>query len=238
MPVRTRRTMIIANMRLDPKARAGLRPHGLDGRMAWRSRVASVGLVLVLLGVGVFAVWSSVATSVAASRAVAASGLSDDYAQAASAVRTEETYEYEYLLRPGPEARDGHDQAAAGLVVALGKVRRDGDAGDRAYVDGVLVEHRTYLEAIHRLFAAVDRGDTAAVLRIDDGEADPSFEAIHSAVLAAAAAKHRLALAELANLQRLEVSTRRLTPLVFLAGLVLAAVLASITGGYRRLRDL
>jgi diguanylate cyclase (GGDEF)-like protein len=73
------------------------------------------------------------------------------------------------------------------------------------------------------------------VVRIDHARADPSFEVIHSKVLAAAADKQRLALVELAHLQRLESSTRGLTPLVFLAGLVLAAVLASITRGHRRL---
>jgi diguanylate cyclase (GGDEF)-like protein len=197
--------------------------------------LASVGLVLVLLIVSLFAVWSSGATSAAASRAVAVSTLSDNYAQAATAVGTEETLEYEYRLRPVPDVRAGHDRAAAGLVAALGKVRRNGDADDRAFVDGVLVEHRTYLAAIHRLFAAADRGDTAAILRIDDEEADPSFAAIHGAVLAAAANKHRLALAELVHLQGLEASTRRLTPLVFLVGLVLASILASITRGHRRL---
>jgi len=227
--------MIIANVRLGHAARAGPRPHGLDTRLARRSRLASVGLVLVLLTVSLFAVWSSGATSAAASRAAAVSTLSDDYAQAATAVGTEETLEYEYRLRPVPDVRAGHDRAAAGLVAALGKVRRNGYADDRAFADRVLVEHRIYLAAIRRLFAAADRGDTAAILRIDDEEADPSFTAVHGAVLTAAANKHRLALGELAHLQGLETSTRRLTPLVFLTGLVLVAILASITRGHRRL---
>ena len=237
MPVRIRRTMVIADVRLDPKARAGLRPHGLDGRMAWRSRVASVGLVLVLLAVSLFAVWSSVATSDEVSRAVAARGLSDDYARAASALNTEEMQEYKYHLEPGAQVRTRYVEAAAALVAALGEVRRDGNANDRALVDRVLVEHRTYLAAIDRLFAAVDRGDKATVLRVDRDQTEPAFAAIDKAVGEAAAHKGQFALAELANLQRLEASTRRLTPLVFLTGLVLVAMLASITRGYRRLLD-
>jgi len=229
--------MAIANVRLDRKARAGLRPHGLDGRVARRSRLASVGLVLVLLAVSVFAVWSSVATSAAASRAVAASGLSDDYARAASALNTEEMLEYNYHLEPEAQVRARYVEAAAALVTALGEVRRDGNANDRALVDRVLVEHRTYLAAIGRLFAALDRGDMATVLRVNRDQTEPAFAAIDKAVGEAAADKHKRELAELANLQRLEASTRRLTPLVFLAGLVLAAMLASITLGYRRLLD-
>ena len=65
---------------------AGLRVMASDERLAARSRIASGALVLVLLAVSVFAVWSSQATSIAASRAAAASDLSDHYAQAASAI--------------------------------------------------------------------------------------------------------------------------------------------------------
>jgi diguanylate cyclase (GGDEF)-like protein len=217
--------------------RAGLRPLELDGRLARRARVASGALVLVLLAVSVFALWSASATSAAASRAVAANGLSDDYAQAASAVGGVESLERKYPHEPGRQVRARYDAAADALVAALGEVRRDGDAGDRALVDRVLVEHRDYLEATGRLFAAVDRGDTPTVQRVDRDEAEPSFGAIDNAVLAAAADKHRLALAELAHLQRLEALTSRLTPLVFLVGLALAALLASITRGHRRLLD-
>ena len=87
------------------------------------------------------------------------------------------------------------------------------------------------------MFLAVDRHDTSAVLRIDAGEVDPSFGAIEAAVIKAAAEEHQESLAYLARLQRLESLTRKLTPLVFLAGLLLAAVLASITRGHRRLLD-
>ena len=229
--------MIFANMRLDREARAGLRPQGLDGHMARRGRVAGVGLVLVLLAVSLFAVWSSAAASDEASRAVAASGLSDDYARAASALNTEEVLEYNYQLDPGAQVRAGHNEAAAALVAALGEVRRVGDANDRALVDRVLVEHRAYLAGMDRLFAAVDRGDKVTVLRVDSDQTEPAFAAIDKAVDEAAAHKRQFALAALANLQRLEALRRRLTPLVFLTGLVLAVMLASITRKYRRLLD-
>ena len=49
----------MTNLRLGPEARAVLRPHGLDERVARRSRMASGALMLVLLAVSVFAVWSS-----------------------------------------------------------------------------------------------------------------------------------------------------------------------------------
>jgi hypothetical protein len=56
-----------------------------DRRVATQGRLAGGGLVLVLLSVSVFVVWSSQATGTAATRAVAANKLSDDYARAGGA---------------------------------------------------------------------------------------------------------------------------------------------------------
>ncbi len=211
---------------------------GVDLRVARRSRLAGAGLVLVLLAVSLFAVWTSQATSQASARAVKANGLSDDYEAAATAVGGEESLERKYRLEPGTDVQARYDAVADRFVAALGRVRSDGDAADRAFVDATLVQHREYLKAIDRLFRATDRGDTAAALKIDGGEIDPSFGAIEQAVLGAAATKHDVALTELSRLQRLESTTRTLTPLVFLAGLGLAALLASVTRGHRRQLDM
>jgi len=209
----------------------------LDERLAWRNRFASGALVLVLLAVSMFAVWTSQATSSAASRAVDANHLSDHYVQASSTVASEESLERKYRLQPGPDILVLYKASAAGLVSALDRVRVDGDTADRVFVDRVLAWHRRYLLAIDRLFAAVDRGDTAAVLLIDNREVDPLFGGIQKAVVAAADRGHKSALAELASLQRMETLNHQLTPLVFLVGLVLAALLVSHTRGYRRLLD-
>src|SRR5664280_155731 len=186
-------------------------------RTARRGRLASFGLVLILLGVSVFAVWSSQATSRAARAASLASRLSDDYADAATAVAAEESLERKYRLEPGPDVQARYDAAAGMLVNALALVRRDGDAADRARVDQLLVAHTAYLAAIDRMFRATDRGDTAAVLKIDVAE-NPSFGAIQQTVDDAAEAQYHKSLGQLAHLERLETLTGRLTPLVFLAG--------------------
>src|SRR5664280_2514879 len=184
---------------------------------ARRSRLASIGLVLILLGASVFAVWSSQATSRTARAASLASRLSDDYADAATAVAAEESLERKYRLEPGPDVQARYDAAAGMLVNALALVRRDGDAADRARVDQLLVAHTAYLAAIDRMFRATDRGDTAAVLKIDVAE-NPSFGAIQQTVDDAAEAQYHKSLGQLAHLERLETLTGRLTPLVFLAG--------------------
>src|SRR5450756_2267476 len=181
-------------------------------RTARRSRLASFGLVLILLGVSVFAVWSSQATSRAARAASLASRLSDDYADAATAVAAEESLERKYRLEPGPDVQARYAAAAGMLVNALALVRRDGDAADRARVDQLLVPHTAYLAAMDRMFRATDRGDTAAVLKIDGSEVDPSFGAIQKTVDDAAKAQHHKSLGQLAHLERMERLTGRLPP--------------------------
>jgi len=210
-------------------------PGGADGGVALHSRLAGSTLVLILLAVSVFAVWSSQATSQASVRAVKASTLSDDYADAANAVAGAESLERKYRLEPGLDVQANYDIVSERFVASLVKVRRDGDSKDRLFVDAILPRHYNYLRAIDRLFRATDRHDTAEALQIDGKEIGPSRGAIEKAVLDGAETKHDLALAQLARLQHLESINRTLTPLIFLAGLGLAALLASVTRGHRRL---
>lgn len=206
-----------------------------DARAARRSRMAGVGLVLVLLAVSVFAVMESQLTAAAAEAAVRTSTVSEDYWRAATAVGAQESLERKYRVEPGPAVRARFDQAAGALTGALGEVQRDGDATDRVVVQQVTQQHGAYLTAIGRLFDAIDRRDLAGALRIDAGETDPAFGAMESTVLDTAAAKHKLALAALRDLQGLESVVRVLTPVVFVAGLLLAGLLTWVTRIHRRL---
>ncbi len=143
--------------------------------------------------------------------------------------------ERKYRSESSPAVHAGFYAAANELVTALGAVRADGGGTDRALVTRTLVQHTNYVSAITRLFAAVDAGDTAAVQRIDRGEEEPAFVAIQRAVVGRAARQHSIALKHLGALQRLETLNRRLTPLVFVLGLLLAGLLALTSRGSRRL---
>lgn len=204
-------------------------------RAAGRSRAASVGLALVLLCVSGFAIWSSQATADAAHTAATTNQLSDDYAAAAAALKSEESLENKYRLDPGQNVRLLHRAAASQLQHALIDVKADGDHADRLRADRVLVAHARYVVASNRLFRAVDRGDIAAVLRIDRSRVAPVAAWITRIVDSAAARQNVESLKALSNLQDLEAVASRLTPLIFLSGLLLAATLASISRGYRRL---
>jgi len=209
----------------------------VERRHALRSRLAGAGIVLVLLAVSAFAVWSSGATAVAAGRASSASRLADDFAQAATAVAAEESLERKYRLEPGPEIRADYEAASTDLVLALARADADGPTDVKALVDQVSDLHEGYVEALERMFAAVDRGDTEEVSRIDAEEVDPSFVVIHKLISVRAAKEHAVAVTQLNDLEQLGRVTRGVTPWVFVLGLLLVAVLASITRGYRRVLD-
>ena len=206
-------------------------------RVRWLSGIAGVGLVVVLVSVSGFALWSSRSTASAAESAVRASRSSDQFAAATRAVAAEESLERKYRLEPSPQVRARYDRAAADLVAALRSANSDGDAPDRAAVAKVLRLHALYLNAIDAMFAAVDRGDTAEVLRIDGGEVDPQFDQIETSVQGEADEHHEAAVQTLENLRRLEEFTANATPAVFAIGLVLIGVFTSFMRRVRKVVD-
>ena len=105
-------------------------PTSSDGRIARRSRLASIGLVLILLGPGAYAVWSSQVTFGAAREAGRTSVLSEDYAAAARAAAKEESLERIYRLEPGPLVRARVRRRCRGSAHCVG-VGDDAGRGDR-----------------------------------------------------------------------------------------------------------
>jgi diguanylate cyclase len=194
----------------------------------WLAKVSSAGMFSVLVCVSGFAMWSAVSTRQAAERAIASNTLSDHYATAATAVAAEESLERKYRLEPGPEVKRRFKTASAELKSAMDLVRRDGSAEDKAVADQVAMAYGPYQAAIDRMFDAVDRGDTSMVLRIDNDEVDPRFEAIEGLVNKAADSHHAAALADLGELKAREAFNARATPAAFLLGFLLVGLFSSV----------
>ena len=214
-------------------------PTARSGSFArWRALgawAATAGLVAVVLGVSGFAWWAAQATAASAKTAVSATAVSDDFADAARAVAAEESLERKYRLEPGPEIHTQFDQAAADLVTAANTLRRDGQPDDLALAEHLLEAHREFLQAIDRMFAAVDAGDSALATRIDNEEVDPSFGVIQRQVTAAAAQHHREAAEALSELQSLASFTERTTPLVFMTGVAMVLIFGLLMRRAKRL---
>jgi diguanylate cyclase (GGDEF)-like protein len=203
----------------------------------WIAGRASAVLALVLVAMSGFGVLSTFATRTAGDRALAAIGIANDYSNAAAALAAERSLEQTYRLEPGPEVLARFHVAAGPVAASLADVQAHGNASDRALAETLRADHVAYVDAVDRLFAAVDRGDTSAVLEIDDTEATPAFDSMSATVSQVVADKRRLALDQLKQLQRLEDLTRWLSPAVLVFGLVFAARLLWIIKEHRRMLD-
>lgn len=192
------------------------------------SRWARHGLVAVLLAISGFAVWSSVTTGRLGQQAIASSVLSDNYSSAATAVAAAESLERKYRLEPSPKVRHLYDDVVADLTTALARIYHSGSHEDRVLVDYVREAQSPYLESINRMFDAVDHGDDAEVLRIDNEEVDPRFEKIEKTVLQASAEHHQDSIVALEKLRTREAFNANSTPIVFIAGLLLVGLFSQV----------
>ncbi|MHC8300426.1 diguanylate cyclase domain-containing protein [Pseudomonas sp. ZS1P83] len=101
-------------------------------------------------------------------------------------------------------------------------------SADHLLVEDVRTSLTPYLESVNKLFKAVDRGNDAEVRRIDNDEGDSRFEKIEKVVLQAAAHHHEESIVALEKLRTREAFNANTTPIVFIAGLLLAGLFAQV----------
>jgi hypothetical protein len=143
------------------------------GRSQRIRRVAAIGLAGVLLALTALSVLGAASTRRSAQTASRSAMLSEAYDRAFDAVAAEESLERKYRLEPGPELRERHRQAGDDLQQALNDVYTRGTKADRALVTSLRSLHAGYVTAIAPMFAAVDTGDPATALRIDNDQSIP-----------------------------------------------------------------
>ena len=197
------------------------------------SRLASGGLVLLLILLPGFALWGAIATFQAGEAARHASALSDAFQDARYQVGAEESLERKYRLEPGAKVRSLHHAAAQAMIAALERAQSQSTVEDTNWINGVIVKHGDYLAALERMFAAVDAGDVALTNQIDSDEIDPAFDDITERVLAAAAASRADAEAHLRDLARLQAGVTTATPIVFAVGLALVVFFWRVLRAYQ-----
>jgi diguanylate cyclase (GGDEF)-like protein len=192
------------------------------------TRWARYGLIAVLLAISGFAVWSSITTGRLGQEAIAWSRLSDHYTSAGAAVAAAKSLGHKYRLDPNPKVRHDFSNVVTQLTTALERVHRSGSPEDRILVEGVRVALTPYLESINKLFDAVDRGDDRQVRWIDNEEAGPRFEKIEKSILQASNNYHYESIVALEKLRTRESFNATTTPIVFIAGLILAGLFATV----------
>src|SRR6266702_2880470 len=158
-----------------------------------RGRLATFGLIAVLLVLTACAIGATVIvreTSLQASEAV---HMSDLYQQAHYLVGLEGSIMHEYTLQPGSAGRAEFRATEQKLSTVIQTIAHDGDRGDRSFVQSVLAQHVHYLLLADRFFAFIDAHNLADALAIHNEQIDPLFDPMDEQVARAANADHQIA---------------------------------------------
>ena len=204
------------------------------------SRLATLGLISVLLVFMGFAIWTTVITLMLSTAVREAVSVNDMYAQAYSHLGAEGSLEREYHFEPSLDVRGQYQVAAAALVKDLlaASSKEVGDPEeDQKLVVRVLSEHQRYLLATAQLFAAIGTGDKAKALAIDQTTSGPLFEQMQQQIDFLANEHSQEAIQRLAELDQSQQKSLTTAPIVFTVGLVLLGVCWGVLRTYRRKLD-
>ena len=201
-----------------------------SGRLT--GRLASLGLLAILIAVPGFTLWATVTTYQAGQAARHATEVSTALEEARYAVAEEESLEQKYRLQPDPAVHALHHAAGHRMLAALQQAHRLGSDPD--WVPTILVAHQEYLESIERMFAAIDGGDVERAKMIDVKETDPVFDLIEGQVFAAASDRRAEAVQQLDELAKMHAALLIATPIVFAIGAGLIFFFWGVLRSYRR----
>ncbi|MDQ1404236.1 MAG: hypothetical protein QOG03_2552 [Actinomycetota bacterium] len=207
------------------------------------STAAAAGMLVVLVSLAVFTTWSALTASAAVSGVAAANARTAIYERARFDVLEEESLERKYRLEPGPAVSEAHATVARQLKQSMNRLAATADAKDLAQLRGILELHKSYLADIHELFAAVDAGDSALALKIDDTRVDPVFSTLQADIFSGLDAQVAKTARAVSSLQRAESRLLATTPLTFIVVLFLLVKFLRVSRRYestvssRALRD-
>jgi len=236
---------LFSNVKLPHKVRTDIEPNGntapaSDGGLRhyhFLSRLASVGLISVLVVMVCVGVSMATRTERLTRTASVPVRLSDLYSQARYLAGQEESLERKYRLEPSVRIADEYEETGARLKDCLIKIRAIGDAVDRKKVDEVIVLQDVYQTACREMFADIAENKADQSVEIDHNTADPAIDQIQNVISLEAVSDHNEAIAAMEDLKRIERQGVRVTQFVFVAGMALSLMLIFVLRSYRRRLD-
>jgi signal transduction histidine kinase len=203
-------------------------------------RLATLGLIIVLLALMGLAMWTTVMTLKLSDAAKEAVDVSTMLERAHHDLGTEELLEREYRLKPSLDIRSQHQAAATALVkdllAASSKEIRD-PAKDQELVADMLSENQRYLRAVVQLFAAVDTGDTARTLALEQTTINPLFVQMQQQIDVLDNEHSQEAIQCLTKFDQTQHKIFTITPIVLIIGLGLLGLCWAVLQTYRRKLD-
>lgn len=202
-----------------------------------RGRLASFGLVAVLLLLTGCSIGATLIIQNASQHASEAVHMSDLYQQAHYDASVEDASMHEYVLGLGSDDQVEFHANALQLSAALQTIAHDGDAADRAFVQPEMVKHVRYLALANQFFALLDARNLAGALAFHDKKIDPLFNSMDQQLGTATEGELQLATLSLATLERTLQVVIVSTVLMFVVGLFLLTVFWRAMRRYQRQID-
>jgi diguanylate cyclase (GGDEF)-like protein len=201
------------------------------------SRLTSIGLTTIILVLTAFSIWAVLTTQQVANSTAASEYLNDQYQQARFAVGVEEGLALQYRLEPNSKTLAAYKAEDTALVTALNNIAQRGDTDDSTHIELILAAHQLYLNAIHLMFVAVDKGNATLTINIDHLNVDPAFTSMQQQVNTEALRYHAEATQYLAEQAATEQMVFVSTLIVFPLSLLLLAGLLLVARTYQRKID-
>jgi type II secretory pathway pseudopilin PulG len=194
-----------------------------------RKRLATFGLIAILLVLALCSIGATVIIWQVTSQAREAVHMSDLDQQAHYFARAED----EHILLSGSVGRAKFHTTARQLVAVLMTIDQDGDAADRAFVQPLLAEQAHYLVLADQFFTMLDRHEIARAAGYQSAMVNPVIDQLDTQIARETTEEHQIAAQSLTDLDTRERIIIASSALVFAAGLFLLMLFARVVRGYQ-----
>jgi diguanylate cyclase len=184
-----------------------------------RSRLATIGLAVVLILLAGFSLWAARETRAAARRVQRDTTEQELWQTARLELARTATAQHAYLRQR--RARDRADimRANVALRISLRSIERGADPDEVAFASAVAAGHRRYLTATGRLLAAAATGDAAQARALAVRDVDPIYATLAEQLAEGARDEQEQVAESLAVARRLGENLVVAVPVVFTVGL-------------------
>jgi diguanylate cyclase (GGDEF)-like protein len=209
-------------------------PKPVDARSRVLVRVATAGLVAVLVSVTGGAVWAAAGVDQAVQEIEHISGQSDAWVQADREVSRQESLGHAYLVEPSADLRLSLRETNRSLAAALDFLVVQGEPDDAASARQIKAKHAHSVLELERMLAAMDAGETASARRIHERPVHPAYATLQHKIRAFADREQEEVTGRLAELRRRQHGLRLASLAAAGVGLLALAVFLLLVVGYQR----
>jgi diguanylate cyclase (GGDEF)-like protein len=197
-------------------------------------RVATVGLVAVLISVTGGAMWAAAAVDAAVQEIEHLSGQGDAWARADREVSQQESLGHAYLADPSGDLRLALRETNLSLAAALDYLVVHGEPDDAAAARQIKAKHAQSVHELGRMLAAMDAGDTALARRIHERPVHPAYATLQHKIRSFADREQQEVAEKLAELRRRQHDLRLASFAAAAVGLSALGVFLLLVVGYQR----